>query len=106
MAFEKGKSGNPNGRPKNPSHALGDVMLGELKRLFDMHGKKILTTLVDTDPKAFLDVCVKVLPKEINVSGSVDHNHSVTVAAERVDEILAALSQPSGEARDVSEAVH
>lgn len=102
MPFQKG---NP-GRPKGARQALGDSILEELKRQFAEHGKRILADMAKDDPKAFMDVCVKVLPKEINVSGNVEHSHTVEVAAQRVDEILAALTVGGGEARDVSEAVH
>ena len=102
MGFAKG---NP-GRPKGARQALGDAILDELKQQFQMHGRRILADMAEPDPKAFMDVCVKVLPKEINVSGQFDHNHSIEVAAHRVDEIIAALADTSGEARDVSEAVH
>lgn len=106
MAFVKGQSGNPAGAKKGAKHGLGEAMVRELQVQFAQHGKAAIEHLATTDPKAFLEVCVKVLPKEINVSGNVDHNHSVTVAAERVDDIVAALSHAGGEARDVSEAVH
>ena len=63
MPFQKGNSG----RPKGSRNALGEVFYRRLKEQFEKHGVNALEKLAQDDPKGFLDICVRSLPKDVNV---------------------------------------
>jgi hypothetical protein len=68
MPFVKGKSGNPNGRPKGSRHKLAEDVLAKLATDFARHGETVIQGVREKDPATYLRVIASVLPKEIDAT--------------------------------------
>jgi hypothetical protein len=67
MAWEKGKSGNPAGRPKGSRAKLADSFINDIQEDWKQFGKEALAKVRTEDPSTYLRVVASVLPKEIEV---------------------------------------
>lgn len=94
MAFKKGQSGNPGGRGKDGLHGNGQRSAAKLRaEIFEHAFKKVpprsddirggerkanlrvqlaLTRLYRDDPKAYLDVITRLMPKEIDLGAEIN----------------------------------
>ena len=62
MPFEKGKSGNPAGRPKGKKNKVTNDVKKWLLDLFNTHSKTLETDLKDMSPKERWEIIAKILP--------------------------------------------
>jgi len=93
--FKPGQSGNPAGRPKGAKTGtkggISARLLRDLEAAWRKHGKAALDELAESNPGKFVDVCLRVLPKEanVNVNGTVNHESAgLSVAAEFIREAI------------------
>ena len=95
MAFAKGESGNPAGRPKGScSHLTKARSL--ILETFVAHGNQFATDLEDFIKqkgtlKYFFTMIVPFLPKEFNISGELEHNISDASLAPSEKELFSRL---------------
>ena len=68
MAWTKGQSGNPAGRPLGSKHKLGKEFIAALAADFEQHGAAVIARVREEKPDQYLKVVASVMPKDINVS--------------------------------------
>jgi Family of unknown function (DUF5681) len=70
--FEKGQSGNPQGRPKGSRNKLGEEFIQKLYADFQEHGEDAIVKVRTEKPDAYLKVIAGILPKELKITNESD----------------------------------
>ncbi len=65
--WQKGQSGNPNGRPLGARHKISEVFLKDLLDDYAEHGAKAIVKLRENHPGRYIELIAKLLPKQVNV---------------------------------------
>lgn len=82
------------GRKKGvPNKVTADVKAMVLQALSDAGGSEYLLEQANKNPGPFLALVGKVIPKDLNVSGSIEHKAAAT---EAVAEMMRRLFNPPG----------
>ena len=69
--FKPGQSGNPAGRPKGKSPSA--QLLRDFKLAYDqLGGVKFLVENAQKDPKTFINVISRLLPRELSIDQNVE----------------------------------
>lgn len=63
--FEKGQSGNPNGRPKGSRNKLTDMFLAAVADDFAEHGAEAIEHVRKADPAAYLKLVGTLVPRDL-----------------------------------------
>jgi hypothetical protein len=70
--FKPGVSGNPAGRPKGARSKFSEAFIQDLHAVWEERGIGALEKCASEEPGTFLRVCASLMPKDINLSVSVD----------------------------------
>ncbi len=68
MAWKKGRSGNPEGRPTGSRNKYGHAFWVDLEKEWRLGGAEALAKVRKEDPSTFIRVCASLIPKEVEVT--------------------------------------
>src|SRR5271169_4457930 len=86
--FQKGKSGNPGGRPLGSRNKLNEKFLLALHDDFEKHGAAAIAQVRGSQPGTYLKVIASILPRELHLrNGSAFDG----VTNEQLDEMLGSV---------------
>jgi len=67
MQFEKGKSGNPTGRPPGSKNKISEKFISALTADFDRHGETVIERVRAEKPENYLKIVADLVPKDFNI---------------------------------------
>jgi hypothetical protein len=65
--FQKGVSGNPNGRPKGSRNVLSEALIAALHTDFAEHGVAVIEKVRTEKPAEYLKIVASLVPRDINL---------------------------------------
>lgn len=72
IPFKPGQTGNPGGKPVNARNALKNKFLKSLAEDFDQNGERAIQRLREESVADYIRAIVALMPKELEVSRSLD----------------------------------
>jgi hypothetical protein len=67
MHYEKGKSGNPNGRPAGAKNKISEKFINALTADFEQHGETVIAQVRSDKPEQYLKIVADLVPKDVNL---------------------------------------
>ena len=72
MTWQKGPSGNPNGRPKGACNRLSESVLSELITHWEEHGRDEIDRTCKENPDAHMRAVLSLFPKDFALTAEKD----------------------------------
>ena len=72
MTWQKGQSGNPNGRPKGARNRLSESVLSELITHWEEHGRDAIDRTCKENPGAYMRAVLSLVPKDFALTAEKD----------------------------------
>jgi hypothetical protein len=66
--FKPGQSGNPHGRKLGSRNRLSDKFLTDLMESYEIHGRRLIDTIINIAPLEYLRIVARLVPKEMNLN--------------------------------------
>jgi hypothetical protein len=95
MAWQKGQSGNPNGKRTGTRDRINEAFLRDLEEFWRESGPAAIKAAAESNPAALIGAMVKLLPKDVNV----EVKHSFVDFLRRLEQ----RNRTSGAVGEVSE---
>ena len=86
MTWQKGQSGNPNGRPKGARNRLSESVLSELITHWEEHGRDAIDRTCKENPGAYMRAVLSLVPKDFALTPEKDETPQC-IEIKFVDEI-------------------
>ena len=67
-AWQPGQSGNPAGRPLGARNRFSEAFVGDIAAAWEKHGAGVVERVLRNEPARFLEVCGRLIPKDVQVS--------------------------------------
>lgn len=74
MAFKKGQTGNPNGRPKGVRDKVTNAFLNDLEKDWRENGAAALKQAREQSPAVYVKMVASLVPKDLNVNHNRELN--------------------------------
>lgn len=84
---EKGKSGNPKGRPKGSRNKLSEAFISDLHADWMQHGVEVIKEVREEKPGVYLKLVASILPKDLKVNINKYEDQSDAELGERIREL-------------------